>query len=170
MERAKSVIPASLLGQAGRLWKGTQKGLEIATEVLPRTLLHGDSHVGQTYVTSDGRMGLADWQVTMQGGWAYDFSYFVGSACEPEDRREWEKELLELYLEALDRAGGKAPCFDEAWLRYRQTLFYPYAAWVFTIGRAFYQPKMQPEDTCLAIIERLATALDDLNSFEAVGV
>lgn len=170
MERAKSVIPVGLYGQADRLWKGTQKGLEIATDVMPRTLLHGDSHVGQTYITGDGRMGLADWQVTMQGGWAYDFAYFVGSACEPEDRREWETELLELYLEALDRAGGKAPSFDEAWLRYRQTLFYPYAAWVFTIGRAFYQPKMQPEDVCLAIIKRLATAIDDLNSFEAVGI
>lgn len=170
MERAKTVIPTRLHGQADRLWEGTRKSLEIATEVLPRTLLHGDSHVGQTYITRDGRMGLADWQVTQQGGWAYDFAYFVGSACEPEDRREWERELLELYLEALDRAGGKAPGIDEAWLRYRQNLFYPYSAWVFTIGRAFYQPKMQPQDVCLAIIKRLATAIDDLNSFEALGI
>jgi Phosphotransferase enzyme family len=170
MERAKTVIPTRLHGQADRLWMGTQKALEIATEVLPATLLHGDSHVGQTYITGDGRMGLTDWQATLQGGWAYDFSYFVGSACEPEDRRAWEKELLELYLEALDKAGGKAPNFDEAWLRYRQTLFYPYSAWAFTIGRAFYQPKMQPEDICLAIIRRLATAIDDLDSFDALGM
>jgi Phosphotransferase enzyme family len=170
MERAKSVIPARLHGQADRLWAGTQKGLEIATEVLPPTLLHGDSHVGQTYITRDGRMGLTDWQATLQGGWAYDFAYFVGSACEPADRRRWEKELLEHYLEALDEAGGQAPGFDEAWLRYRQTLFYPYSAWAFTIGRAFYQPKMQPTDTCLAIIKRLSTAIDDHDSFEAIGV
>jgi hypothetical protein len=170
MERAKSVIPPRLYGQADRLFVGTRKGLEIVTDVLPPTLLHGDSHVGQTYLTGDGRMGLADWQATMQGGWAYDFAYFVGSACEPEDRRAWEKDLLALYLTALDQAGGKAPDFDEAWLRYRQTLFYPYSAWAFTIGRAFYQPKMQPEDICLAIIKRLATAIDDLNSFEAVGI
>jgi Phosphotransferase enzyme family len=170
MERAKSVIPTRLHGQADRLWAGTQKGLEIATEVLPATLLHGDSHVGQTYITRDGRMGLTDWQATLQGGWAYDFAYFVGSACEPADRRRWEKELLEQYLEALDEAGGKAPSFDEAWLRYRQTLFYPYSAWAFTIGRAFYQPKMQAKDTCLAIIKRLSTAIDDHDSLEAIGV
>ncbi|MFZ0713017.1 phosphotransferase [Mycobacterium sp.] len=170
MERAKSVIPTRLHGQADRLWAGTQKGLEIATEVLPPTLLHGDSHVGQTYITRGGRMGLTDWQATLQGGWAYDFAYFVGSACEPADRRRWEKELLEQYLGALDEAGGKAPSFDEAWLRYRQTLFYPYSAWAFTIGRAFYQPKMQPVDTCLAIIKRLSTAIDDHDSFDAIGV
>jgi hypothetical protein len=170
MERAKSVIPERLYGQADRLWEGTQKSLEIATEVLSPTLLHGDSHVGQTYITGDGRMGLSDWQATMQGGWAYDYAYFVGSACEPEDRRRWERELLELYLERLERAGGKPPSFDEAWLRYRQNLFYPYSAWAFTIGRAFYQPKMQPVDVCLAIVKRLATAIDDLDSFEALGI
>jgi phosphotransferase family enzyme len=170
MERAKSVIPARLFGQADRLWKGTEKSLKIATEVLPPTLLHGDSHVGQTYITGGGRMGLADWQATMQGGWAYDFSYFVGSACEPDDRRKWERELLELYLEGLARSGGTAPSFEEAWLRYRQCLFYPYSAWAFTIGRAFYQPKMQPVDVCLVIIKRLATAIDDLDSFGALGI
>jgi hypothetical protein len=170
MERAKGVIPVRLHGHADRLWKGTRESLQIATEVLSPTLLHGDSHVGQTYITGDGRMGLADWQATMQGGWAYDYAYFVGSACEPDDRRKWERELLELYLGGLDRAGGKAPSFDEAWLRYRQCLFYPYSAWAFTIGRAFYQPKMQPVDVCLAIIKRLATAIDDLDSFEALGI
>jgi Phosphotransferase enzyme family len=170
MERAKSVIPRGLYGQADRLWEGTQKGLEITTDVLPRTLLHGDSHAGQTYITGDGRMGLTDWQATLQGGWSYDFSYFVGSACEPEDRRAWEKGLLEFYLEALDTAGGKAPSFDEAWLRYRQALFYPYSAWAFTIGRAFYQPKMQDVDICLAIIKRLSAAIDELDSCEALGI
>lgn len=170
MERAKSVIPAALYGQADRMWKGTQKGLDICTNVLPRTLLHGDSHAGQTYVTADGRMGLTDWQAVMQGGWSYDVAYFIGSACTPEDRRAWEKELLELYLEELAAAGGKAPDLDEAFLRYRQSLFYPYSAWAFTIGRAFYQPKMQPDEISLAIIERLATAIDDLGCFEAVGV
>src|SRR5260370_16861592 len=115
-------------------------------------------------------MGFGGWEGKMQGGWAYDYAYFVGSACEPDDRRRWERELLELYLERLERAGGKAPSFDEAWLRYRQCLFYPYSAWAFTIGRAFYQPKMQPEDICLAIIKRLATSIDDLNTFEPCGI
>ena len=170
MERAKTVIPQRLHGQADRMWAGTQKALDLATDSLPRTLLHGDSHVGQTYRTADGRMGLTDWQATLAGGWAWDFAYFVGSACEPEDRRVWERDLLQGYLEGLAAAGGKAPTFDEAWLAYRQQLFYPYSAWAFTIGRAFYQPKMQPVDTCLAIIKRLATAIDDLDSFAALGI
>jgi hypothetical protein len=169
MERAREVIPPALHGQADRLWNGTERSLGLATDELPRTLLHGDSHIGQTYITADGRMGLTDWQAAQQGGWGYDFAYLVGSACEPSDRRAWEHDLLGTYLDELARAGGAAPAFDDAWLTYRQQLFYPYSAWAFTIGRAAYQPKMQPVETCLAIIRRLSSAIDDLDSLGAIG-
>jgi hypothetical protein len=171
MERSKAVIPSALYGQADRMWKGTELALELATSSLPPTLLHGDSHIGQTYITAEGRMGLADWQAVQQGGWAYDFSYLVGSACEPEDRRAWEEDLLKAYLERLASCSRREKLsFDEAWLAYRQQLFYPYSAWAFTIGRAFYQPKMQPDEVSLKIVHRLATAINDLDSFGAIGI
>ncbi len=170
MVRARSVIAPGVYGQADRLWKGTLRSLTLNTDTHPRTLLHGDSHIGQTYITANGRMGLTDWQATMQGGWGYDFAYTVGSACELEDRREWDRELLELYLERLTEHGGKPPTFDDAWMIYRQQLFYPYSAWAFTIGRAAYQPKMQPDERSLAILKRLSAAIDDNRSFEAIGL
>jgi Phosphotransferase enzyme family len=170
MERAKEEIPPALHGQADRIYAATVKALDLGTDEMPRTLLHGDAHVGQTYVTADGRMGYADWHHCLQGGWAYDFAYAVNSACEPEDRREWQRELMELYLEQLAENGGEAPSFDDAWLAYRQQCFWPFTAWVFTIGRAWYQPEMQPVDRCLAIIRRTAAAIDDLDSFEAIGI
>ena len=49
-------------------------------------------------------------------------------------------------------------------------LFYPYSAWAFTIGRAWYQPKMQPDEYSLAIIHRLSNAINDLDSFAALGI
>ena len=55
-------------------------------------------------------------------------------------------------------------------LRYRQSMFYPLSAWTFTIGRAWYQPKMQPDEISLAIIERISSAIDDLDCFDALGV
>ncbi|MFQ6331807.1 aminoglycoside phosphotransferase family protein [Nocardia sp. CWNU-33] len=170
MERAKAVIPETLYGQSERLWAGVERAIDIATNDMPQTLLHGDPHIGQTYVTSDGRMGFADWQVVMHGGWAHDFAYTVNSGCEPEDRRAWDRELLELYLDELARVGGKAPSFDDAWLAYRQQFMFAYAAWAFTIGRAAYQPKMQTDETCLTLLKRIATALDDHDSLGALGV
>jgi hypothetical protein len=165
--RAADLIPAPLRGRDDELWRAVRQSLELAT-AQPRTLLHGDSHVGQTYVTAAGRMGLTDWQVTQQGSWGYDFAYLVNSALGVDQRRAWDRELLAFYLDRLAAAGGAAPTFDDAWLTYRQQAFYPYAAWTFTIGRAAYQPRMQPESVCRPIIERLAHAIDDLESLKAM--
>ena len=55
-------------------------------------------------------------------------------------------------------------------LAYRQQAFWPATAWLFTIGRAFYQPQTQPVPTCLAVVRRTASALVDCDAFSAVGV
>lgn len=166
MERAKRVIPRRLLGQSDRLFEATVRSMDLSSHCMPRTLLHGDAHAGQTYVTSSGKMGLGDWQAVLQGGWAFDFAYLVNSGCEPEDRRLWQEDLLRRYVQTLQEAGGPTIGFDAAMLNYRQQSFWPYTAWAFTIGRAPYQPKMQPVDTCLAVVRRTAAAIDDL---DAVG-
>jgi hypothetical protein len=168
MERARAVIPTRLLGQADRLYEGTVRAMRIATDDMEHTLLHGDAHAGQTYMTGNGSMGLADWQCVQQGGWAFDFAYLVNSSLEPENRRAWQAGLIEDYLAALRAHGGPEISYDDALLAYRQQCFWPYAAWAFTIGRAVYQPKMQPVETCLAIVRRTATAIDDLDAFSAV--
>jgi hypothetical protein len=170
MERARDEIPQALHGQVDRIYDATVRSLELGTDSMPQTLLHGDAHVGQTYVTADGRMGYSDWHHCLRGGWAYDFAYCVNSACEPQARREWERGLMEAYLESLAAHGGAAPSFDDAWLAYRQQCFWPFTAWVFTIGRAWYQPEMQPVDRCLAIIRRTGAAIDDLDAFGAFGL
>ncbi|AXK86079.1 Phosphotransferase enzyme family protein [Nocardia farcinica] len=170
LRRAASVVPEALHGQSERLWAGVARAIDIATDEMPQTLLHGDPHIGQTYRTDTGRMGFVDWQVVMRGGWAHDFAYTVNSGCEPADRREWDRELLTAYLDELGELGGKAPSFDEAWLAYRQQSMFAYAAWAFTIGRAAYQPKMQSEETCLTLLRRITTAIDDHDSLGALGV
>lgn len=170
IKMANDIIPPGVRGQADRLWRGAARALEDATTKLPRTLLHGDCHVGQGYINGEGHMGIADWQSIMTGNWAYDYSYLVGSSCEPDDRRAWERDLLNRYLTKLAEAGGKSPSFEEAWQLYRSNMCYPCTAWSFAFGHAFYQPEMQPADTCRTVIRRLATAVDDLKSFEALGV
>jgi hypothetical protein len=170
MERARAVIPPALLGQADRLHRATIRAMDVATHQMPRTLLHGDCHAGQIYRTRDGAMGIADWQTVMQGGWSFDYSYLVNTGLEPADRRAWQDDLLRKYLEELSHHGGPEIGFADAMLAYRQQSFWPYTAWAFTIGRAFYHPQMQPVPTCLALVHRTATAIDDLDAFAAVGL
>lgn len=168
--RAAEVVPERLHGRSERLWAGVSAAVDKATGELPHTLLHGDPHIGQTYRTAAGRMGYVDWQVVMRGGWAHDFAYTVNSGCEPEDRRAWDADLLRAYLDELGGLDGAAPSFDDAWTAYRQQSMFAYAAWAFTIGRAFYQPRMQSEQTCLTLLRRITTAIDDHDSLGALGV
>jgi aminoglycoside phosphotransferase (APT) family kinase protein len=163
------VIPPVLRDRQDDLYAGMRRSMEIASEA-PRTYLHGDLHIANTYRTSGGAMGIADWQVGLQGSWAFDFAYLLATALEVADRRAWERELLHFYLDALGASGGARLSAGAAWDAYRRATFYPYFAWVYTIGRARIQPHFQPERVSLTMIERIAAAIADLDSLAAVGL
>jgi aminoglycoside phosphotransferase (APT) family kinase protein len=135
----------------------------------PSTYLHGDLHIGNTYLTPEDRIGVADWQIGLKGSWAYDFAYIVTTALEIDDRRAWERALLEFYLERLAANGGGTMHSETAWQAYRQATLYPYFAWIYTLGRSRVQPAFQPDAVSMTMIERIATAIDDLDSLAAVG-
>lgn len=166
--RARTVLPEALLPLQDTLYRAFEQSLEMASEG-PLTLLHGDSHIGNTYLAADGRMGFTDWQTVMRGSWAYDFTYTVVSGLTVADRRAWEHDLLAFYLERLGAAGGEAPAIGDAWLAYRQQALYPYFIWLTAIGRSVIQPKYQPDEISLAIIERAANAVLDLDPLSAVS-
>jgi hypothetical protein len=168
-ERARTVIPPALGLRQGELFDGMRRSMQILSQG-PRTYLHGDLHIANTYCTEQGRMGVCDWQAVLKGSWAHDYAYLLTTGLEVEDRRRWERDLLDFYLERLAAAGGQALRREPAWTAYRQATLYPYFAWVYTIGRSRLQPSFQPEQTSLAMIERIAAAIDDLDSLAAVGL
>ena len=73
----------------------------------PQTLLHGDPHIGNTYVTPDGEVGFLDWQMARRGNWSLDVGYFLQGALTVEDRRQHERALLEEYRDALAAPAAK---------------------------------------------------------------
>ncbi len=166
-QRAEQVIPPALFPRQQTLWAAYGRSFDLLSEG-PMTFLHGDSHVGNTYITREGRMGYGDWQIAQRGGWAYDYAYVLTTSLKVEDRRAWERELLAFYLDRLHAGGGPALSFDAAWQAYRQSTMYPYFAWVFTIGAGALQPAMQPDDISLPIIERTSNAIEDLESIKAL--
>jgi hypothetical protein len=168
-ERARAVLPHAMVTRRADLYAAMRRSMALASRG-SRTYLHVDLHIANTYLTGDGRLGIADWQIGLQGSWAYDFGYLLATALEPNDRRAWERDLLELYLDRLAAAGGEAIPWERAWLAYRQATFYPYFAWVYTLGRSRLQPKFQPDEVSLLMTERIATAIVDLDSFGAVDL
>jgi hypothetical protein len=168
-ERAESVIPESLRARQPDLYEGMRRSMRLAGRG-PLTYLHGDLHIANTYRSDEGRMGIADWQAGLKGSWAHDYGYLVATALAVEDRRAWERDLLAFYVDRLAAAGGPALTVDAGWLAYRQSLFYPYFAWLYTIGRSRLQPSFQPDDVSLTMIGRIATAIEDLDGLGAVGL
>jgi hypothetical protein len=167
--RSRTVIPPGLRQRQDDLYDGMRRSMQILSQG-PHTFLHGDLHIANTYSTSDGKMGVCDWQVGLRGSWAHDCAYLLATSLKVEDRRRWERDLLDFYLGRLASCGGDVIAPEPAWLAYRQSTLYPYFAWLYTIGRSRWQPSFQPEATSLAMIARISAAIEDLESLRAVGL
>ncbi|KAK6833289.1 hypothetical protein PG987_007983 [Apiospora arundinis] len=89
-----------------------------------RTLLHGDTHIGNIYFTATGEIGFLDWSAFHFGSCFHDIVYHMTAMLSIEDRRAHEMEILDHYLETLHKLGG--PKFDrhndpEVMIEYRRS-------------------------------------------------
>jgi Phosphotransferase enzyme family len=131
----------------------------------PQTLLHGDAHLGNTYVLPTGEVGFLDWQVARRGNWSLDLGYFLQGALTVEDRRHSERELLEEYRESLGLPAGELPTGDEIWLRYRASVAHGLTTWLVTASAGEWQ---RPE-VSIALAQRYSFAYADLESASALA-
>jgi hypothetical protein len=131
----------------------------------PTTLLHGDTHVGNTYLLAGDRGGFLDWQLMMRGGWSHDVTYLLVTALEPEVRRAYERDLLAHYLDRLAGAGvSHPPTPGEAFEQYRAA-----ALWGLVIGWLICPPENYGEPITVANISRTVTAVTDLDTLAAIA-
>ncbi len=167
LERAADVVPRSLHGRGREIYSAAMRSLQAHARE-PMTVVHSDVHLNNWYVTGDGRMGLCDWQILTRGNWAMDVAYAMTSALTVADRRAWERELIEIYLDQLKVSGGPTDLsFDHAWQLYRQQVFHGLIFWLYTIGHGRLQPAMQPDAVSLVNLERMTNAVVDLDSLTA---
>jgi len=169
IERARPVTPPAVYRRKDELLPAVMRSLRLNSSGMP-TVLHQDVHQGNWLRDPDGRMGLYDWQAVANGEWALDVSYAMAVNLPIEDRRAWERDLLERYLSRLaDEAVANPPSFDDAWLRYRQQPFHVVVFALLTIGAGRMQPDMQPMEYMMRCWERIATFVDDHESLDSLG-
>jgi hypothetical protein len=138
-----------------RLWELDDAATHCAT--------HGDAHLGNTFVDRDGAPGFLDWQTPCRAPGFFDVGYFIAGALDPQTRRAREHDLVRHYLAALKAAGGPELSFDEAWLDYRRHAFHGFF-WAVT------PPVMQTVERVAAMSSRYCAAIEELDSFDALGV
>ena len=166
LDKASHLIPAGVLARRQEVWPAVVRGAEVH-DVRPPSFLHSDVHIGNWYINSAGGMGLCDWQCPSKGHWSRDVSYALSAALEPNDRRAWERELFARYLEHLSERTGETFDPDDSWELYRQQLFHALWMWTITLCHSPLLPSMQSEETSLTMIQRITTAIDDLDAFDS---
>lgn len=133
----------------------------------PQTLLHGDPHIGNTYVTPDCDVGFLDWQMTRRGNWSLDLGYFLQGALTVDERRKHERTLLEEYRNALGLPDAELPSRDELWLRYRASVAHGLTLWLCTASAG--GGLWQRVEIAVALAQRYAIAFGDLESAAAIA-
>lgn len=127
----------------------------------PRTLIHGDAHLGNMYF-QDGVAGLLDWQVQQRGQGMRDISYFLINSLSEELRLGHQEELIRHYLATLKELGVTLD-FDTAWRQYRLQSVY---AWIAAVVTA---PSNFQEDAVVAAgLARSSKAILDLDAIELI--
>jgi hypothetical protein len=127
---------------------------------LPQTVLHGDTHIGNTYLLPGDRGGLLDWQLAVRGYCMHDVSYLLATGLSVAMRRRHERELLQHYRDSLQQAGLREPPGEaEIWLEYRRAAVWPvYIGWL-TTPTANYGWEI-----CVLNHLRVMTAYEDLET------
>jgi len=166
MRMLPELVPTQLQDRRSEIRSALMRSLEINARG-PLTLLHQDVHPNNWFTLPDGSLHLYDWQGIGRGGWALDVSYALSAGLDVQDRRDWERDLIALYVDQLRLAGGRPPSVDEAFLAYRQQMFKGFVYWTYTylIGR---MSKLQTDDHVRKVVERTGQAMVDLDSLDSL--
>ncbi|KAM0417178.1 hypothetical protein ACHAPT_012815 [Fusarium lateritium] len=130
-----------------------------STDTKMNCIVHGDPHIGNTFITRTGEPGFLDWQCIYRGSAIHDVAYFVAGSLSIDDRRENEGQLFQHYLDILHQKGG--PRFDkeELWDEYRKHTLHGFI-WSLALS------EMQPRELVDAMTSRYCAAIIDLKTLE----
>ena len=152
-------LPESVVKQGPQMMVDVWTAYLHSVSTGPQTLLHGDAHVGNSYLLPDGQLGFYDWGVVRRGHWSFDVGYFIISSLSKDDCRKHAKDLIKVYVDALD-VGADKPSFDEAWLRFRCSPAYGLPIWVTTGAEDDYQKPA----ICQNLSDRFSDAFVELDT------
>ncbi len=152
--------------EMARVYVEHQAALHALWHPGPRTLIHGDAHIGNLFEDS-GRVGFLDWGLIAASTPLRDVGYFLAMALSIEDRRTHESDLLRHYLDARGALGGEPIGFDEAWRQHRLHAAYlaPACCQIVTFPEDATSRRRRFADAFLA---RAEAAIEDLESRAAL--
>jgi hypothetical protein len=142
--------------------------LSRASDIFPlwngytRTLVHGDSHLGNLFVDvrAGGRTGFLDWAMVGHSPGLRDVAYVLCNSVPAEVRAAHEHDWIRRYCDM-----GVDITFDDAWTQYRLFALY---SWVAAAATAGMGSKWQPLHIGLGGTKRATAACTHLGTAELI--
>jgi Ser/Thr protein kinase RdoA (MazF antagonist) len=139
--------------------------IEACWDAGPRTLIHGDAHIGNLFVDAD-RVGFLDFGMAKLGTPLRDVSFFLAMGVESDDRRRGERGWIQHYLDVRRALGGSAIAFEDAWLAHRIHAAYTVIASFLSLVPPYNTEARRMFTTNFR--RRAMAAIDDLDSVGAL--
>jgi len=131
LKRYSELIPDSIIDAYRRTLEHWDEMLAIWFSG-PLSLLHGDSHLGNFFISGE-EMGMLDFQAVHWGKGVRDIQYFLIDSLPAELLAEHEQDFIRYYVE---RRGvhGTAIDFEQTWQEYRGFTYHTLMTIVVSIG------------------------------------
>ncbi len=132
----------------------------------PKTIVHGDTHIGNLYFDGEA-IGFLDWGIINVNTPMREVSYFMTMAMNIDDRQRSEADLIRHYLAARRSLGASEISFDEAWAAHRIHAGYcvPASCQVVTFPEGMSERRRVFSEAFLA---RAEAAISDLDAAGAI--
>lgn len=128
----------------------------------PVCLLHGDSHLGNFFVSGD-EMGMLDFQAVHWGRGTRDVQYFLTDSLPAQVLADNERDLIKYYVERREHYGAPID-FDDCWHEYRGFAYHSLMTIVVSIG--FGALNEEQDNLMLELLDRSVAAAERLDYSE----
>ncbi len=131
MRQLPGLIPPSVV----QAYKKTQQHWEVLLDYWfsgPLSLLHGDSHLGNFFVSGD-EMGMLDWQAVHWGKGIRDVQYFLIDSLPADVLAANERELVDYYVQRRGHYGTAVDA-EQTWQEYRSLSYHTLMTIIVSIG------------------------------------
>lgn len=147
--------------ELGHLYLDANEQFQALLEDGTKTLLHGDTHLGNLFTDGD-ETGYLDWACTCRSVGMRDVAYFCCASLPTQLRLDHESELLAIYRASMEEA--EAP-LDEEEVRehYRRYAAYGWIAAATTLAAG---DRMQPIEVGRRATAQANAAIRDLGTVE----
>jgi hypothetical protein len=125
---------------------------------------HGDYRLDNLLVTPGRGVVAVDWQTVGVGLPARDLAYLISTSFEAAERRAHEREVIEIYQQALHRSGVEGYSLEECEEDYRFGLLQ--APLVIVLGAAFSTATERGDAMFTVMGRRAAAAIRDHRRLE----